>query len=123
MFDLDIILGRKTTKSRKPIIDRVSKKQRSLLNRTKGVNMKRFADNDRDFVPNGLDCAPNNKRKHSLWPASTFEQGKSLQSSGNLFKKESSVHTYLKTRYQEPGPSFKEKEARRKHFEEQHQDE
>jgi hypothetical protein len=77
MFDIDQILGNK--KKSKPIGntafnllggntrhfavgDRITKKQRVMIRRDP------FGNIDGDFVINGLDCQPRNKRKHAYVP-------------------------------------------------------
>jgi len=72
--DANVILNGRPSKTQRPLGsflgDRVTKKQRAFLNKTRlgsGKSHLRFFDHDGDGVMSGLDCAPFDPTKHGFF--------------------------------------------------------
>lgn len=75
--------------------DRITSKQHVAMKRNP------WEDSDGDGVVNGLDCQPRNKRRHSVWPATQYEQQVELEKSYRFFGnkgRENEINKYLQYR-------------------------
>lgn len=80
VIDVNTLLkGKKKKHPRKDFIlgivgDQISAPQKRFLKKTKGINIKRFFDTDKDGVIDGLDCQKNNPKRHGTYYHGTSEQ-------------------------------------------------
>ncbi len=78
----NIMNGKKKSQSNTVIGDKVTKPQRRVMRKARKQRkpMLMFTDRDKDGVINGLDCRPNNRKKHSF--TETFQKFKQQPKSG-----------------------------------------